>query len=215
MNSTQPARRAYDSRGRRERARATRRRILDAARAEFAEHGYAGATVAQIAHRAEVSSDLVYKSFGTKIGLLKNLLDVTVGGDDEDVAMLERAGPQQLRREPSRRRQVEMLAAGVAEQLERLAPVDAILRSAAAVDAEAAALRHDIQHRQRREAMRTFVRWIIADDGGASSRALVDSVWVITSPENHDMLRRDCRWSRSAYERWLREMLASVLLDTT
>jgi TetR/AcrR family transcriptional regulator len=47
----------------------TRRRILDAATAEFAAKGYAGARVGAIADRAGVNKQLISYSFGGKEGL--------------------------------------------------------------------------------------------------------------------------------------------------
>jgi len=43
--------------------------ILDAARAEFAEHGYAGARVDRIAARAGLNKQLIYYYFRSKAGL--------------------------------------------------------------------------------------------------------------------------------------------------
>ena len=66
----------------------------------------------------------MYKTFGSKIGLLKEVLDITIGGDDAPLPLLERAGPQAMREETDQRMQVRMLAAGVAGQLERIRPLD-------------------------------------------------------------------------------------------
>jgi len=43
--------------------------IAAAARAEFAEHGYAGARVARIANRAGLNKQLIFYYFGSKAGL--------------------------------------------------------------------------------------------------------------------------------------------------
>jgi AcrR family transcriptional regulator len=45
-------------------------RILDAARNEFAEHGWAGTTIRGVARAADVDPALVYHYFGSKEGLL-------------------------------------------------------------------------------------------------------------------------------------------------
>jgi AcrR family transcriptional regulator len=45
-------------------------RILNAARNEFAEHGWAGATIGAVARAADVDRALVYHYFGSKEGLL-------------------------------------------------------------------------------------------------------------------------------------------------
>lgn len=59
---------------RKERALATRERILDAARVEFAQHGFAGARVDQISERAGSNKRLIYAHFGDKDGLFDAVL---------------------------------------------------------------------------------------------------------------------------------------------
>ncbi len=208
-------RRPYRSSVREERARETRRRLVDAATEHFLQAGYAGASLALIAGAADVSVDTVYKRFGSKIGLLKEVLDVSIAGDDAPVPLLERAGPQGLRNETDQRMQVRMLAAGVTRQLERVRPLDDILRSAAAVDQEAAALREDIQVRQRRTAMQTLVGWIAARgplrDGLSVDRA-AQVVWTLTSPEVHLLMRDSGGWSESSYRGWLEQAVADGIL---
>ncbi len=207
--------RSYRSPLRHAQAQETRRRVVDAARALFLEEGYAAATIAAVARRAGVSDGTVYSTFGSKAELLKAVLDIVIGGDDDDVRLLDRAGPQSLREERDQRRQIRMFAAGVSEQLERVRPMDDILRSAAAVDADAAALRADIQLRQRREAMRTVVGWIAArgplrDDMTVEDAAAV--TWTLTSPEVHLMLRDTWSWPPQRYTQWLQDSLTTTLL---
>lgn len=162
-----------------------------------------------------MSPDTVYTAFGSKLALLKEVLDVVVAGDDEDVAVLDRPGPQALRAETDQREQLALLAAAVTGQLERLRPVDDVLRSAAAVDPAAAALRADVQLRQRRTAMRTITSWV-AERGplrdGTSQEEAAAVVWTLTSPEVHQMLRDTWGWSSEGYQRWLRETLTASLL---
>ena len=59
----------------RDRAR-TRQRILDAAAAEFAEHGFDGATVSRIAARSKLSKQLIRYHFGSKERLFQELHNV-------------------------------------------------------------------------------------------------------------------------------------------
>jgi len=189
--------------------------VIDAATAHFLETGYANTSLAAIAGTAGVSADTLYKTFGSKIGLLKEVLDVSLGGDHAPVPLLERAGPQALREEADQRVQVRMLAAGVTGQLERIRPLDDILRSAAAVDREAAALREHIQVRQRRTAMRTIVGWIAAhgplrDDLSVDRAAQV--VWTLTSPEVHLLMRDTGGWSEPSYREWLEQAITDGIL---
>jgi AcrR family transcriptional regulator len=208
-------RRPYTSTLRAEQAAATRSRILRVARDLFLAQGYPATTLSQVAGAAGVAADTVLHVFGSKKGLLASVLDVTVGGDEQPVAVLDRDGPQAMRRETDQRRQVQMFASGMSAQLERLRPLDDILRSAAAVDPDARALRDDLQRRQRRAAMTQVVTWIAANgelrDGMPISQA-TDIVWTLTSPEVHQLLREQCGWPSEQYAEWLRATLESSLL---
>jgi AcrR family transcriptional regulator len=57
---------------------ATKLRILDAATAEFAEFGLAGARVDRIALRAEANKQLIYAYFGSKEGLFDSALEANI-----------------------------------------------------------------------------------------------------------------------------------------
>ena len=90
---------------------------------------------------------------------------------------------------------VTMAARGTAELLERIRRLDDVLTDAAAVDPDAAALRKDIELRQRREAMRVLAGWLASTaplrDGMTVERA-ADVLWVLTSPEVHRLYREHC-----------------------
>ncbi|RNL85523.1 TetR/AcrR family transcriptional regulator [Halostreptopolyspora alba] len=55
-------------------ASATRRKLLEAARDEFAEHGISGGRIDRIAERAGVNKERVYGHFGSKEELFKAVL---------------------------------------------------------------------------------------------------------------------------------------------
>jgi AcrR family transcriptional regulator len=57
---------------------ATKRRILDAATAEFARSGLAGARVDRIAERAEANKQLIYAYFGSKEELFDTTMEANV-----------------------------------------------------------------------------------------------------------------------------------------
>lgn len=99
-------------------ARGERRQsILTAARAEFAEHGYAGARVARIAERARVNKQLLFYYFGSKAGLHGAVarLDRPVGPG---------AGPRPGRPPPERLRAA---LANVVHELESRAELASLL----------------------------------------------------------------------------------------
>jgi len=207
-------RRPYASALRAEQARLTRARILDAAQRVFADKGYASSTIEAIALTAGVAVDTVYAGFGSKRGLLSSLMDVRVGGDDEPVALLDRSGPQTVRREPSQKRQLEAFAKDITPIIERARPVDDIMRGAAAVDSEIATLRTRIQE-LRFQNMLKFVSWVTANGplrGGVSDEAAAAIVWSLTSPDMHRLLRVDRAWTMERYMEWLAETLTLTLL---
>jgi AcrR family transcriptional regulator len=206
--------RRYDSGRRKEQARQTRAAILEAAQLLFAERGYASSTIEAIAAEAGVAVDTVYATFGSKRGVLSNLMDVRVGGDDQPVGVLDRPGPQQVRREPSQKRQLAAFATDVTAIIERSRPVDDIIRSAAAVDGEIATMRSRL-HETRFQNMLQFVGWLSANGPlrqGLSEAEAAGIVWSLTSPEVHRLLRVDRAWSTERYSEWLAETLTCTLL---
>jgi TetR/AcrR family transcriptional regulator len=70
-----PDRRANGKRPQRRNPEATRRKLLSAARREFADSGLAGARVDEIAARAGVNKQLVYHYFGDKDALYLAVLE--------------------------------------------------------------------------------------------------------------------------------------------
>ncbi len=66
---------AMASRSRRLSASERRAQLVDVGRAAFAEHGYEGTSVEEIAKRAKVSKPIVYEHFGGKEGLYAVVVD--------------------------------------------------------------------------------------------------------------------------------------------
>lgn len=207
-------RKRYQSKLRTEQARQTRLRILDAAQSLFTSRGYGAATVDGIASEAGVASDTVYATFGSKRGILHSLMDIRVGGDDRDVAVIDREEPQGVRTERDQERQLERFARDIAPIIERARPVDDIMRGAAAVDLEVAALRTDLQE-QRHANMRMLVGWVAANGPlreGLDEEDATTIVWTLTSPEVHRLLRAERGWTAERYLAWLEATLKATLL---
>jgi AcrR family transcriptional regulator len=208
-------RRTYDASGRRESARLRRLRVLHAARGLFLASGYRATTVSDIAHAAQVSDDLVFRLFGSKRGVLKEVMDITIGGDDDDIALLAREGPQAVRAATDQREQLGLFAAGITAQLDRVQPLNELVRSAAAVEPEIAALQYDLNNRQRREAMDTVASWIAVNGpfrDGMTGEEAGAILWTLAGPDVHRALTRDCGWSSERFRDWLKTMLIAALL---
>ncbi len=207
-------RRPYNSALRRDQARQTRLRILEAAERCFAQRGYAGTTVETIAGAAQVAVDTVFAGFGSKRGLLQALMDLRAGGDEEPIAMLSRPGPQAVRQEADQRRQLELFGAGISAAIERTRPVADVMSSAAAVDSDIASLRARFQE-QRYRNQQEVASWVAANGPlrhGITAQDAGDIIWTLTSPEVHRLLRVDRRWSPGRYSAWLIETLVRTLL---
>ena len=67
---------------------ATAQRILDAARAEFGEHGLEAATIRGIARRAKVDPSLVMQHYGSKAALFNSAIQLGDAGPGEVQAHL-------------------------------------------------------------------------------------------------------------------------------
>jgi AcrR family transcriptional regulator len=200
---------------RRERARATRIRVLDAARALFIERGYVVTTVDAIAERADVSSETIYATFGNKRSLLAQLVDVSIAGDVNATPILERDWVQEMREEPDPRRRLRMLAREGRWILERRAAVDEVVRGAASADPEIAALR-DLGKAQRFAGQREFLRIVVGATGlreGLDLETAADILYAVGSPETYRLLVVDRGWSGAQFEQWYGETLERLFLD--
>ena len=82
--------RSYDGRGRQARTRLARAAVVEAARALFLERGYAATTIEAVSDVSDVPPATVYRLFSSKLGILKALLDGSIAGDDEAVALPDR-----------------------------------------------------------------------------------------------------------------------------
>ena len=77
-----------ETKSRAARRAATAQRILDAARAEFGEHGLEGATIRAIARRANIDPSLVMQHYGSKAALFAVAIQLDEAGTGEIEAHL-------------------------------------------------------------------------------------------------------------------------------
>src|SRR6187399_1690196 len=73
--------RRYDSSRRRQQARQTRDDILAVARSRFLADGFAATTISAVAADAGVSVDTIYKTFGSKPGLVRAIHERGLAGE--------------------------------------------------------------------------------------------------------------------------------------
>ena len=215
MPKSNSKKRQYDSTRRQTQAGETRRQILEAAHKLFIERGYAGATINAIAKEAGVALKTVYAVFENKRKILVTLLNVSSSNSgEENVPMLERAGPKAVSQERDQRRQLHMFAQVVADNLEGAAPISEIMQVAAKTEADVDKLAQKL-NKQRWQHMAFAVRQITSN-GPLREKMdedfATDTVWTLTSPEVFLLLTRDRGWSKEKYAEWLADALTRALL---
>jgi AcrR family transcriptional regulator len=214
MAHNSPLKRKYDSSRRQAQARETRRQIVEAARSLFIKRGYNGTTIDAIAQAAVVAPETVYAIFGNKRKILSHLMDISIGGDDQPIRLIDRPEPQAVLHDTDQRRQIMMFSQGITEIMARVAHLFEIMRSAAKTEKDIEDL---LQHmlKERLENMTIFVQRI-ATRGGLRERMEVSTagelVWTITSPEVFLLLTRDRNYSTEQYAAWLQATLTRLLL---
>ena len=205
--------RSYVSATRGERARQTRKRIIDAATRLFVRQGYAATTMRGIAAAAGVSVPMVELLFGTKAQLLHVVIDVAIAGDDEPVPVLSRPWAIAAESAPDL---VGFLSA-VAEVLGK-----AQVRSAGALLAAYEAARSDpdieVLIADRESQRQRTAGWIV--DGvtarsplrpGLDRVGAIDMVWMLMDPVVFSRLTRHRGWSANRYASWFADSVIRLL----
>jgi AcrR family transcriptional regulator len=201
--------RSYKSLTRQRQASETRRRIVEATRELLDTEGYAGMTVEAVARQAEVSVQTVYAVFGSKTGILAELLNqTTFGADYEDTVRktLEEKDPETRLRG----------AARIARQIHdaRRAGFD-LLRGAGVVAPELARLEQERERirYERQEQMVASLRGAKRLRPELNTRTARDIFWALTGSDVYRMLVRERGWSSQKYQDWLADTLVRSLLS--
>lgn len=186
----------------------TRERLRQAAAVEFAQNGYAGATVSRIAARAGVTVQTLYLAWGSKRELLRACLTAALAqghGPHEGVGgLFDGKTPREV---------VSFLAVLVGRTAQTAGDGWKIYRDAAATDAQLAA-DWDQWQRMRHGTIATIVARIPDDAlrSGLTRDAACDTAWVIASPESYELLVRRNGSSLGDFVRWMDATLAVTLL---
>jgi AcrR family transcriptional regulator len=196
------------------RTRLARRAVLDAAGDLFRERGYGATTIDAISSASDIPQATVYRLFASKQGILKALLDQSIAGDDEPVAVADRPHVQSMLRAPQPEDLLARLAAVSVDINRRTAPIYRVLVSAASADTEVAALLDELT--RQRQAGQGRVASALAETNalrsGFDAHDAADIIHALASPELYGLLVIDRSWPPDRYERWLAETLAQQLL---
>ena len=205
-------RRSYRSPIREQSAKRSRDAVIAAAHAVFVEHGYATATIEEIAQRAGVSRPTVF-AVGTKAELLA-------------LARLSRIAGEHLASNDQRFQEVlavsdpEALLAGfarfTADIARRLGPLSAVLEQAAPTDPELGELQQQSQH-ELLGCSRAVIAAIHSAGAlyvGLSPSRAADILWLLIQPSQYQRMVADRGWSHRSYERWQTQTMLSLVIGT-
>ena len=195
------------------RTRLARRAVVDAARTLFLERGYVATTIEAISEHSDVPPATVYRLFSSKLGILKALLDTSIAGDDQPLAVQERPDVASLFTEPDPHELLAGLAGVTTAINQRTNDVYRVLVSAAGSDPAAAELLGEIRQ-QRDQGQGRIARSLSrahALKPGLRERDAADLIHALMSPEVYRLLVGDRGWTPERYQQWLATTLTQQL----
>jgi AcrR family transcriptional regulator len=196
------------------RTRLARRAVVAAARELFLERGYAATTIDAVSKVADVPPATVYRLFASKPGILKALLDTSISGDDQPLAVPDRPGVAALFAEPDPARLLAGFAGVTTAINQRSHDVYRILASAAGSDPAAAELLGQVQQ-QRDQGQGQIARVLARNRAlrpGLGESDAADLIHALMAPEVYRLLVIDRRWTPEKYQQWLTATLMQQLL---
>jgi len=205
-------RRRYDASGRRDKARLSQERIIEAAERRFLADGYSSTTVSGIAEEAAVSVDTIYKRFGGKPGLVRAIHERTLLGEGPVPA--EQRSDALHAPGADARRIIEEWGRLVTEIAPRAVPLMLLLRAAAATDPEVQPLLDEIDasrlRRMTENARRLHRGGHLRAGLGVAEAA--DVLWTYSSPELYELLVLRRKMPLARYGRFVAAAMARALL---
>jgi TetR/AcrR family transcriptional regulator, regulator of cefoperazone and chloramphenicol sensitivity len=194
-----PKKRAYQSPTRQRQADETRTRIAASARKLLEEHGYAGMTMEAVAQKAGVAVATVYAVFGSKTGILSEILDAARFDDSYQNLVREAmhtSDPRERMRFPAR------IARRIYESehsvLDLLRGAGAVAPALAQSESEGGMIQYLVRSRSLRR--------------GLDPQHARDVLWSLTSRDLYRLLVRDRGWTAQQYEDWLANTLVETLV---
>jgi AcrR family transcriptional regulator len=205
------ATRRYSSPVRRQQADDTRRRIADAARDLMIENGFDRTTVAEIARASGVAAQTVYAVFGSKRGIMAELMNRARFGP----AYQELVRAAKRTTDPAARLRT---VAGITRRVYDAERAElGLLQGAAAVAPELAALGQEQEH-SRYESQAAVIEALAISEQlrpELSRQDARDILWALTGRDTYRMLVVDRAWPPERYESWLADLLVSALLASS
>jgi AcrR family transcriptional regulator len=170
--------------------------------------------MAAIAAEADVSLKTVYLAFETKRGVLRALWNLLLRGDDDEAPVGERPWYREVLEETDPERQLRLTARNSRIVKERIGPILGVIRSAAPVETDIAALWSRIQsdfYENQRGIVETLHKRKALRRGLDVKRAS-DILWTLNHPDVWQLLVGERGWTANQWERWFLDSVRGQLL---
>jgi len=202
------ARRPYNSARRRQQAAETRALVLAAATTLFAERGWSGTGMRDVAKQAGVAVETVYASFGSKADLLVTAIDVGVVGDTAPVPLSDRPEYAALG-VGSLTDRIEATARLMVGINQRSWGLQRALREAAVSEPQLATKLHELEHR-RLDSVRQGAELVL---GRPVDEDTLDGLWALLDSQVFALLTQIGGRSVEDYERWVISTVTQLLKE--
>jgi AcrR family transcriptional regulator len=194
-------------------AEATREAIIVAAAELFAERGYHGTAIADIAGKAGVAVQTIYNAVGSKAEVLSRVLDRAAAGSEAP-----RRVPEFMKERAEEAADARAIIFQLVEfwrgGLARTAPVFGIIREAAATEPEVAALEHE--RAEQRLGNYGHATRLMAEKGwlrhGLTAEDAAAAVFALGHPDVYRFLVLKQGWPPERWAAWVRGSLVGALL---
>jgi AcrR family transcriptional regulator len=198
---------------RRDRAAATRRRILAAAEVEFVAKTYHAALMTDIAKRAGVSVQMIYFSFGTKAKLLGAIVENAVLGEEAPVEPLKSDWYARVKQAPTAAEAIRRFIIGSGRIFERASAVALVGEAGRATDPELDRLSRagdELRAANYRSAVE-----VAATKGplkpGLDIQTATDIFVAVFSPALYREFTNDRGWSHEQTMQWLADTVPGLI----
>jgi AcrR family transcriptional regulator len=208
--------RTYNAPRREEQARETRAAMIAAAHRLFVEQGYAATSIRQVAAEARVGEQTVYRVFGNKVTLLRDVILTAVSGTDEASAVADMEDLLARLRVGTPAERLRVIAAWSAAIYERgAADLEEVVFSAVAADPKVEELARFLREQRYRD-VRALVEAVAVDTGpppGVTLDDIADFIYAVWSSPVYVQLVRERGWTADKYVEWCVRMVERMFLD--